>query len=40
MSKTILEFDEHDGFWTPTPFNEFEVLRGAKQMDIKDKVVS
>jgi hypothetical protein len=30
MFETIMESDEHDGFRTPTPFNEFEVLEGTK----------
>jgi hypothetical protein len=40
MSKTIMECDEQKGFQTPPAFNEFEVLEGGKQKDIKDKIVS
>jgi hypothetical protein len=37
MFKTVLESDEQEGLWTPTPFNEFEVYKASTQMDIKDE---
>ena len=40
MSKTVMEYDEHESLKTSLPFNEFEVLKGAKQNDIKSEVVS
>jgi hypothetical protein len=38
LSKTISESDEHDGLQMPTPFNEFEVFKGAKPKNVKEEV--
>jgi hypothetical protein len=40
MLDTVMECDEHESLKTLLPFNEFEVLEGAKEMDIKDESIS
>jgi hypothetical protein len=38
LPKSISESDEQDGLQTPIPFNEFEVFKGAKPMDVAQGV--